>query len=422
MQLGIIADDFTGATDVAGFLVANGVRTTQLVGVPQSDIEVDSQAVVISLKSRSCPPEQAVEESVAALSWLRARGSRRIYQKYCSTFDSTPRGNIGPVADALLDRLGADLTVVCPALPVNGRTVYNGYLFVNGVLLEESGMRDHPINPMTDSHLGRLMEAQSRGRAGTIAADVVDRGADEVSDRLEALRTRGARYAVLDALNTAHLDILAEAVDPLPLVTGGSGLAASMVRRWTDRTSPRAAAEAGQPIGGAAVVLSGSCSERTREQVEAYSRDAPSLALDVTRCLNDSNYAEEVAGWVSREQKGRGRPAERWAPLVFATTGPAALRDIHERYGAEAGAAVERTFASVARLLADADTRRFVVAGGETSGAVVQSLGVRGFHVGPQIAPGVPWVRALDKPYSMALKSGNFGEERFFFDCQEDQA
>lgn len=416
MRLGVIADDFTGATDVAGFLVDNGVTTTQLVGVPADDVDVDAQAVVISLKSRSCPPEQAVEKSLAALAWLQARKSRQIYQKYCSTFDSTPLGNIGPVADALLDALGSDQTVVCPALPVNGRTIYNGYLFVNGVLLQESGMRHHPVNPMTDSHLGRLMEVQSRGTAGVVAADTVDRGADAVSRRCDALRSDGVRYAVVDALTSRHLDVLAEAVDDLPLVTGGSGLAAAMANTWPDRIGPEDAAEAGRPAGGPAVVLSGSCSERTRAQVASYAAEAPSLAIGVERCLDDPSYADELAEWV------RGRQADRWAPMIYATTDPAGLRVIHERFGVRVGRAVERTFASIARLLAEAGTRRFVVAGGETSGAVVQALDVRGFHVGPQIAPGVPWVRAIEKPYSMALKSGNFGHERFFFACQEDQA
>lgn len=419
MQLGVIADDFTGATDVAGFLVANGVTTSQLVGVPPEDVEIDAQAVVVSLKSRSCPPKQAVEESLATLSWLRARGSRRIYQKYCSTFDSTPQGNIGPVADALLDELGADFTVVCPALPVNGRTVYNGYLFVNGVLLEESDMRNHPVNPMTDSHLGRLMEAQSRGKAGVVASEAVDLGAAAVTQRFNTLRAEGMRYAVLDALRSRHLDVLAEAVSELPLVTGGSGLAASMARTWTGRVSPERAAAAGRPSGGPAVVLSGSCSEMTRAQVAAYSENAPSLATDVERCLDDPAYADEVAVWVRRSQSAQ---SGRWAPLVYATTDPSTLHDIQKQFGARAGEAVEQTFAAIARILAEAGTRQFVVAGGETSGAVVQALDIRGFHVGPQIAPGVPWVRAIEKPYSMALKSGNFGNERFFFDCQEDQA
>ncbi len=466
LHLGVIADDFTGATDVAGFLVANGVTTVQLIGVPpgevergvppggvesgvpsgdvergvppggvesgvpsgevendvpRADLEIDAQAVVVSLKSRSCPAEQAVAESLAALSWLRARGCRQIYQKYCSTFDSTPRGNIGPVADALMDELGAQCTVICPALPVNGRTVYNGYLFVNGVLLEESGMRNHPTNPMTDSHLGRLMAAQSRGETGLVTFEAVEVGAEAVAARLDALRTRGVRYAVLDALGSHHLDALAKAVCELPLVTGGSGLAASIARTWTGRVSPEEAAAAGRPSGGPAVVLSGSCSEMTRSQVAAYSEKAPSAALDAERCLDDPAYAEKLAGWVRRSQSGQSRQSGRWAPLVYATTDPSTLHGIHERFGSRAGEAVERTFATVARLLAETGTRRFVVAGGETSGAVVQALDVRGFHVGPQIAPGVPWVRSIEKPYSMALKSGNFGHERFFFDCQEDQ-
>ncbi|MEX2400930.1 MAG: 3-oxo-tetronate kinase [Rhodothermales bacterium] len=419
MQLGIIADDFTGATDVAGFLVAAGVRTTQLVGVPADDrhfeAEGASQAIVISLKSRSCPPEQAVRHSCAALAWLQRHGAHRIYQKYCSTFDSTTDGNIGPVADALMDRLEADVTVVCPALPVNGRTIYHGYLFVNGVLLEETGMRHHPITPMTDSHLGRLMEAQSRGRAGVVPADVVDAGATAVRREIDTLAGAGIRYVVLDALRSEHLDTLARAVRDLPLTTGGSGLAAALARACVDdRIDPVEAAAAGRPDAGPAVILSGSCSDMTRAQVRHYAEAAPAVAMDVDRCLDAPAYARELAGWVQDHQ------SSRHAPLVYATTDPGTLQEIQRRMGPDAGEAVERTFASLARLLADAGTTRFIVAGGETSGAVVDALGVDGFHVGPQIAPGVPWVRSIDGSYSMALKSGNFGSERFFFDCQRD--
>lgn len=414
MQIGIIADDFTGATDVAGFLVAAGVRTTLWVGVPPTGAEVDAQAVVISLKSRSCLPDQAVADSVAASAWLRKQGSPRIYQKYCSTFDSTPDGNIGPVADALLGELGSDLTVVCPALPINGRTVYNGYLFVNGVLLEESGMRDHPINPMTDSHLGRLMEAQATGTAGLVPSDVVDEGPRAVRARIERLRADGIRYAVLDALHAEHLDVLAASVRDLPLVTGGSGLAASMARTSLGgRVRPEEAASAGRPLPGPAVILSGSCSEMTRAQVAAYAEAAPARRMDAERCLDDPGYPDELSDWVVRSQ------SHRWAPLIYATTDPATLRAIRRRLEGDAGKAVEETFAALAHRLADAGTTTFVVAGGETAGAVVQSLGVRGLRIGPEIAPGVPWVRALEKPYSMALKSGNFGQKRFFFECQE---
>jgi uncharacterized protein YgbK (DUF1537 family) len=414
MRLGVIADDFTGATDIAGFLVANGLRTVQLNGVPPAELQLQVDAVVISLKTRSCPVDEAVSQSLASLEWLRARGCLQYYFKYCSTFDSTPRGNIGPVTDALLDALDEDFTVVCPALPVNGRTIYNGYLFVNSVPLEESGMRHHPVTPMTDSNLMRLMEAQSRGKAGNVPSNVMDQGAEAVGTALTALRNEGVRYAVLDALNDAHLVAMGQAVARMRLVTGGSGLADGMARAWGRAADTATAAAEGRPARGRAVILSGSCSQMTNAQVAAYRAAAPAVAVQVERCLSDAGYAEELAAWAAAQ------PADGPAPLVYATTEPGQLKELQTRFGAaEASAAVERLFGTLAQRLEAAGFNQFIVAGGETSGVITQSLGIGGFHIGPQIAPGVPWVRAVDKPLSLALKSGNFGQERFFFDAQD---
>ena len=413
MRLGVIADDFTGATDIAGFLVANGLRTVQLNGVPPAGLDVAAEAVVISLKSRSCPVEEAVSQSLASLEWLRARDCEGFFFKYCSTFDSTAKGNIGPVTDALLDALGQDFTVICPVLPVNGRTIYNGYLFVNGVPLAESGMRDHPVTPMRDSNLMRLMDAQSRGRTGNVNSSVMDAGPEAVRQALARLRAEGFRYAVLDALSDAHLMVMGQAVAGMRLVTGGSGLADGMARAWGGGDAAAAAAE-GHPGSGRAVVLSGSCSQMTNAQVAAYRASAPALAMSVERCLSDAGYAGELSAWVLSQ------PAEGPAPLVYATTDPAGLREVQARFGAgPASEAVERVFGDLAKRLEGAGFARFIVAGGETSGVVTQSLGISGFHIGPQIAPGVPWVRAIDRPVSLALKSGNFGGERFFLEAQE---
>ena len=415
MRLGVIADDFTGATDIAGFLVANGLRTVQLNGRPPAGLEVDVEAVVISLKSRSCPAAEAVSQSLASLEWLRALGCAQFFFKYCSTFDSTAEGNIGPVTDALLDALGEDFTVICPVLPVNGRTIYNGYLFVNGVPLAESGMRDHPVTPMRDSNLMRLMDAQSRGRTGNVPSAVMDAGPEAVRAALARLREGGFRYAVLDALNDAHLVVMGQAVAGMRLVTGGSGLADGMARAWGGGDAAAAAAQ-GHPGRGRAVVLSGSCSDMTNAQVVAYRAAAPAMAVAVAveRCVDDPGYAAELAEWVLAQ------PAGALAPLIYATTDVAGLRAAQARFGAStASEAVERTFGALAQRLAAEGFGRFIVAGGETSGVVTQSLGIGGFHIGPQIAPGVPWVRAIDRPVSLALKSGNFGQERFFFEAQE---
>ncbi|MFC7739043.1 3-oxo-tetronate kinase [Roseomonas sp. GCM10028921] len=414
MRLGVIADDFTGATDIAGFLVANGLRTVQLNGVPPTDMQVDADAVVISLKSRSCQVEEAVSQSLASLEWLRACGCPQFFFKYCSTFDSTPRGNIGPVTDALLDALGETFTVICPVLPVNGRTIYCGYLFVNGVPLEESGMRHHPVTPMTDSNLMRLMDAQSRGRTGNVPSSVMDQGPDAVRAALAELKAKGFRYAVLDALSDSHLVTMGQAVSGMKLVTGGSGLADGMARAWSKAADAGAAAAEGRPAKGRAVVISGSCSQMTNAQVAAYRDAAPSLAVSVERCMSDAGYADELADWVLAQ------PRTGLAPLVYATMPPEQVRALQDRYGAaEVSEKVEGVFGRLAKRLEEAGFNQFIVAGGETSGVVTQSLGIGGFHIGPQIAPGVPWVRAVGKPLSLALKSGNFGQERFFFEAQD---
>ncbi|CAI1732935.1 MULTISPECIES: 3-oxo-tetronate kinase [Serratia] len=417
MLLGVIADDFTGATDIASFLVENGLSTVQLNGVPQDELPLEAQAVVISLKSRSCPAAQAVEQSLQALAWLQRQGCRQFYFKYCSTFDSTAQGNIGPVTDALLDALGESQTVISPALPVNGRTVYQGYLFVLDQLLSESGMRNHPVTPMTDSNLLRLMEAQAQGRCGLVTATEMDRGVETVAEKLRQLAQQGIRYAVLDTLNEQHLLTQGAALKNMKLVTGGSGLAIGLARQWAQpgQGSPQAA---GAPQGEKAVVLSGSCSIMTNQQVTRYRQQAAAKAIDVARCLNDDDraaYVTELTDWVQQQANGP------LAPLLYATAEPEKLRQVQQQYGmAAASQAVESLFAGVVEQLRQQGFNRFIVAGGETSGVVTQALGIRGFHIGPCISPGVPWVRAIDQPVSLALKSGNFGDENFFARAQTE--
>jgi uncharacterized protein YgbK (DUF1537 family) len=417
LQIGVIADDFTGATDIAGFLVEGGLRTAQLNGVPTNPLP-DVDAIVISLKSRSIAPADAVAQSLAAHRALHDAGAERIIFKYCSTFDSTPEGNIGPVTDALMHATGADITVVSPALPVNGRTVYNGYLFVNGVPLDESGMRNHPVTPMTDASLVRLMEGQSEGKAAVIPVTVIDRGADAIRAALAQLREQGIRYAVTDTLTAEHLTAIGEATSELPLVTGGSGIGGGLARVLTGTDAAgTSAANDWVPLEGRAVVFSGSASEMTNKQVAAYREVAPSLAVDVDRLLteaaaDETAYRDEVRAWVLEQ------PASP-APLVYATADPDTVRGLQQRYGVDTtSATIEGLFAWLATELRDAGVTRFIVAGGETSGIVTTSLGVEGFHIGPQIAPGVPWVRSLDGTLDLALKSGNFGDVDFFSRAQ----
>ncbi|MDZ5077555.1 3-oxo-tetronate kinase [Nesterenkonia sp. HG001] len=425
LRLGVIADDFTGATDIAGFLVAAGLRTVQLNDPrPGTYLPADPDAVVISLKTRSIPAADAVAQSLAACRLLVELGAERIVFKYCSTFDSTAEGNIGPVTDALLDRLGEDLTVVVPALPVNGRTVYQGHLFVYDQLLHESGMRDHPVTPMRDSNLLRLLEAQSTGRARNIPYTVVSAGPEAVREALAQARRDGVRYAVVDALDMSHLDTIGAATADMRLVTGGSGLGSGIARALTGASDASQDAAQHAPekswsfTAGHTVVLSGSCSEMTRRQVAAYRPLAPSLAVDVAEVLGrGADYVAEVAAWAEDAQRGTEA-----APLVSATAPPEEVRGWQDRYGAaRVSAAVEEFFGRLASALHARGTTRFITAGGETSGAVTQALEVTGFEVGPQIAPGVPWTRTLDTGadrVDLALKSGNFGTEDFFSAAQ----
>lgn len=411
IQLGIIADDFTGASDIASFLVENGLRTVQMNGIPQRPLPDGVDAVVISLKSRSNPVDEAIAQSLAALDWLRAQDCRQFYFKYCSTFDSTAQGNIGPVTDALLDALGEDFTVISPALPVNGRTIFNGYLFVGEVLLNESGMRNHPITPMTDASLIRLMDAQSRGKTGLVACPDVAQGAARVRERFAELRRDGYRYAVLDSVDNAQLAILADACADLKLLTGGSGLGAYVAARLS---GGKKGSDAFVPRKALTVALSGSCSVMTNKQVAAYQAIAPTRFVEAERCIHEGDaYIEELYQWAVAHLGGE------YAPLLYATVPPDELKAIQQRFGVEkASHAIEQTFAALAVRLKGQGVRNFINAGGETSSIVVQQLGVDGFHIGRQIAPGVPWLRVLDDDLYLALKSGNFGSEDFFAHAQ----
>lgn len=416
MRLGVIADDFTGATDIASFLVQNGLTTIQFNGIPASEERTEARAIVVSLKSRSCPADQAVAQSLAVLAWLQKQGCERFYFKYCSTFDSTAKGNIGPVTDALLNALGETQTVICPALPVNGRTVYQGYLFVGDQLLSDSGMRHHPVTPMQDSNLLRLMMSQATGKAGLIAAEQVDQGAESVRQALGQLADQGINYVVTDTLHQAHLLTLGEALSDRRLVTGGSGLAIGLARQWATAETDAEAEQAGRPRGDRAVVLSGSCSQMTNRQVAAYRQLAPACEAEIEHCLDDAEgYARQLCDWVEANSH------QTLAPLLFATADAQHLQVIQQRYGAQrSSAAVEQLFAAVTRELKQRGWQRFIVAGGETSGVVAQSLGVTAFHIGPTISPGVPWVRDIHQPLSLALKSGNFGDEDFFRRAQTE--
>jgi uncharacterized protein YgbK (DUF1537 family) len=408
--LGAIADDFTGATDLCNTLVRRGMRTVQLIDVPSPGTEVaDAEAVVVALKSRTIPAAEAIEKSLAALAWLQQAGARQILFKYCSTFDSTDSGNIGPVAEALMGALDTSFTLFCPAFPENGRTIYLGYLFVGDVLLSESSMRDHPLTPMRDPSLVRVLQRQCRGKVGLVPQYDVSQGAAAIRDAFASLRQAGFRHAIVDAIDDDNLEAIGEAAADFPLITGGSGIALGLPENFRRQgLIGDSAADALPPVTGAAVVLSGSCSEATRAQV-AYMRErAPLFTIDPIAAAG-RNIAEEALAWAT--PRLGDRPV-----LISATAPPEEVAAIQEVVGRErAGALVEETLAAIAAGLAEKGARRFVIAGGETAGAIVHALGVTGLRIGRQIDPGVPWTMSLGEPrLALALKSGNFGASDFF--------
>ncbi len=414
-KLGVIADDFTGATDIAGFLSDGNVHTIQTNGTPSNTIKDNAQAIVVSLKTRSCSKELAVKESLKALDWLKSQGCDRFYFKYCSTFDSTSEGNIGPVIDALLEALGENITVVCPSLPVNGRTVYKGYLFVNDELLSESGMKNHPITPMLDSKISRLMKEQSEGRTCEIFIEEVEKGSEHIKDLLESAEKKGYNYAVIDAITQTHLDTIASGVKDLRLVTGGSGLAIGLAKLIAEKDDNKDDLYWDfQPRKEKTVIISGSCSVKTNKQVDLYKDIAPSFSIDLDAYLLDSKaYVEEVSTLLCLHANGG------LAPLIYATRPPSIVAQMKRDYPTiDIGLEIERFFGLLAKGLYEKGIRNFICAGGETSGVIAQSLGIEVFKIGPQIDPAVPWVKAIDDDLFLALKSGNFGSDDFFRKAQ----
>ena len=412
MLLGCIADDFTGATDLANKLTRQGLYCVQHNGLPAASggPAPEADGAVIALKTRSIPAAEAVAQSLDALAWLRARGCRKFFFKYCSTFDSTDQGNIGPVAEALLAALESDFTFACPAAPENGRTVYQGHLFVGDRLLSETGMRHHPLNPMTDSDLVRVLQRQSRGQVGLVPQTAVARGTEAVAARIEALRAEGTTLAIADALSEADLETLARATESLPLITGGSGLAVGLPAIFREGGELNPIPPLPRPPADApAAVLSGSCSEATNRQVAEMSRHRPSHRLDPAALAEGDSAIEAALAW-AREGLGDG------PILIYSTADPEALARVQEELGRErASRLVERALGRIAESLVRAGVRRLVVAGGETSGAVVTALGIRSLAIGPEIDPGVPWTMSLGgEPLALALKSGNFGGPDFF--------
>jgi 3-dehydrotetronate 4-kinase len=407
LKLGCIADDFTGATDLANNLVRQGMRVVQSIGVPTQQVP-DVDAVVVALKSRTAPVAQAVAESLAAARWLTAQGAAQIYFKVCSTFDSTAEGNIGPVAEALMDALNAAVAIVTPAFPENGRTVFKGHLFVGDMLLSDSPMREHPLTPMTDANLVRVLQAQCRSRrVGLIDQRCVAMGAAAVRERLQALREGGITLAVADAVADADLRTLAEASRDEKLVVAGSGLAIGIPA--LHGLAPNAVAASLPAARGARAIVSGSCSAATNAQVAAFiTTGGAAFAIDPLQAAAGADLVAQALAWAA--------PRLGNTPvLIYATAAPDAVREVQARLGAaRAGALVEETLSRIASGLVQMGVGQLIVAGGETAGACVQALGVTQLRIGAQIDPGVPWCYAAVPGIHLALKSGNFGGVDFF--------
>ena len=405
MLLGCIGDDFTGSSDLANTLAKQGMRTVQYTGVPNHAAAADVEAGVVALKSRSIPIEDAIRQSLEALEWLKAQGCQQFFFKYCSTFDSTAEGNIGPVADALADALSTDCVIVCPAFPGTGRTIYQGHLFVNDGLLNECGMQNHPLTPMTDPDIRRWLTPQTKSEVGHVPALTVFAGAESTKASLAEQAAQNKRLIVVDAIRDEDLMVIGEAAADLPLITGGSGVALGLPENFRKKGLMGQSSADWQGESGRCAILSGSCSVATRAQLAEYSHSNPMLEITAADVLNGTMTAESVSQWLLGQEG---------IPLAYSSADPETVKAVQAEYGTEASAeAIESLFAEVSRQLVVGGVNRLIVAGGETSGAVVEGLSLDTMAMGPEIDPGVPAMRASED-LVIALKSGNFGAPDFF--------
>ncbi|MGO7905250.1 3-oxo-tetronate kinase [Rhizobium leguminosarum] len=414
--LGSIADDYTGASDLANTLTKNGLRTVQTVGIPDPSLALpDVDAVVISLKIRSVPASDAVTAAASAERWLRQRGADHVLYKICSTFDSTDTGNIGPVTEALSDAAGGGVVLVTPAFPETGRSVYLGHLFVGGQPLNESPLKDHPLNPMHDANLVRVLTRQSRNAVGLVDLTTIAAGPGAVKARLDAFRTAGVTAVIADAIFERDLETLGEVALETPVSTGASGLglglARALVRSGRISSGGATTADAIRPVGGLSAIVAGSCSKATLHQLDVAERSMPVLRLDPERLLAGPDEIATAISWA-------GDRISAGPVVVAASAAPETVSRLQSLYGREAsGHAIETATSIITAELVERGVRRLVVAGGETSGAAVDRLAIPAFLIGPEIAPGVPVLRTIGNAQGdmlLALKSGNFGGEDFF--------
>jgi uncharacterized protein YgbK (DUF1537 family) len=410
LLLGCIADDFTGATDLANNLVRAGMRVVQTIGIPNAPLSAEVDAVVVALKSRTIAPQDAIDQSLQALQWLQTQAAQQIYFKYCSTFDSTAQGNIGPVTEALMQALQTDFTIATPAFPDNGRTVFKGYLFVGDVLLNESGMQHHPLTPMTDANLVRVMQAQCTSKVGLLTHKTIAQGTASIGQEITNLKQQGVRIAVVDAVSNDDLMRLGPTLKGMPLVTAGSGVAIGLPQNFGLSPTPQASVL--PKASGLQAVVSGSCSQATNRQVAHFKATGrPAFLIDPLHLQGSwEDLVKEVLTWA------QGHLASG-PVLVYSTATPESVQAVQSQLGVEAaGHQVEQALAAIARGLVELGVQQMVVAGGETSGACVQALAIEQLQIGPQIDPGVPWCHAHTPMGSMhiTLKSGNFGTDDFF--------
>jgi uncharacterized protein YgbK (DUF1537 family) len=413
--LGSIADDYTGASDLANTLTRNGLRTIQTIGVPDGGLALpDIDAVVVALKIRSVAADEAVAAARGALAWLTARGATHVLYKICSTFDSTDAGNIGPVIDAMRQDAAADVPLVTPAFPETGRTVYMGNLFVGRAPLDESPLKDHPLNPMRDANLVRVLARQSKGKVGLVELGVVAEGAEAVRLRLKELAASGCTAAIADAVFERDLEVIGEAAAQAKLSAGASGLGLGLARALVKAGRGGGATDfsaATRSVGGLSAIVAGSCSKATLEQIAMAEKAIPVLRLDPAKIIEGKGEIDRALAWTN--DRIDGGPV-----LIAASAEPEAVASIQAKYGRDtAGLAIEQATATIVARLIERGVRRLVLAGGETSGAAVDRLGVPAFLIGPEIAAGVPLLRTVGAAQGdllMALKSGNFGGPDFF--------
>ena len=415
MKLGIIGDDFTGSSDIANNLKKSGMQVSMYAGVPNllpEEIKKEqTDAAVIALKTRTIPIEDAIRESLEALSWLKDCGCEQFIFKYCSTFDSTKEGNIGPVTDAIMEELNTDFTIACPSFPDAGRTVYFGHMFVNGKPLNESGMENHPLTPMTDHNLVRWLGHQTKNNVGLVDSQTISEGENSVKDKMENLKKNGYKYAIIDTIKNDDFDIICNAVKNLPLLTGGSGIALGLPKIYKDRGLLSASNFQIPENNSNAIILSGSCSITTINQINIYKENNPSFYISPDEVINNEDLIEKVLSWI--------KDNETQSPLVYSSSDIKAVSEKQKQYGQELLAnKIEKFFELLSKRLVKDNFGTFISAGGETSGAVIKGLGIQELKIGKEISHGVPALWSPEsngnKPVSVTLKSGNFGQDDFF--------